>query len=228
MASMVDENTDDPAARVESSSAAEDPSEESGSSSSRRMRIARIVLPIAVGIAVLAAVVTVTLVTPAAPPGSEGSAPADLGVAEVGARAPDFELTTIDGKKFKLSEQRGKTVLVNFWGTWCPPCEREMPELVASYNQSGGADGGRAFVAVAVNDVEESVRKFVTQKKINFPVGTDEGVIAGHYLVSAFPTTVIIDANGIVRERISRAFPNVDAVNAALTRAELTQTAGPG
>lgn len=179
-------------------------------------------IPIAIGAAVLAVVVIAVVITPAkqSSPDSTGDGPPpDPGVAQIGSMAPNFKLKTIDDSVFELAAHKGKVVLINFWGTWCPPCEKEMPHLVDVYHRY---DNSTVFVAIAVNDVPDAVRKFVADKRMEFPVGLDEGQIAGRYLVSGFPTTVIVGSDGVVKEKVARAFPDVASIEGALQRAGAT------
>ncbi|RIK09551.1 MAG: hypothetical protein DCC49_05855 [Acidobacteria bacterium] len=179
-------------------------------------------IPIAVGVAVLAVVVLAVVMTPAkqSSPDSAGDGPPpDPGVAQIGSVAPSFKLKTIDDSVFDMASHRGKVVLINFWGTWCPPCEKEMPHLVEVYHRYNKST---VFVAIAVNDVPDAVRRFVAEKRMDFPVGLDEGQIAGRYLVSGFPTTVIVGTDGVVKEKFARAFPDAASIESALQRAGAT------
>lgn len=179
-------------------------------------------IPIAIGVAILAVVLVAVVMTPAkqGSPENTGNGPApDPGVAQIGSMAPNFKLKTIDDAVFEMAAHRGKVVLINFWGTWCPPCEKEMPHLVDVHHRY---DDSTVFVAIAVNDVPDAVRKFVADKRMDFTVGLDEGQIAGRYLVSGFPTTVIVGADGIVKEKVARAFPDVASIEGALQRAGAT------
>lgn len=176
-------------------------------------------IPIAITVGILVVVIIAVVLTPSKPSSSvsgDAGTPPDPGVAQLGSMAPDFKLKTLDGSVFNMGEHRGRVVLINFWGTWCPPCEKEMPHLVEAHRRFGESVD---FVAIAVNDVPDAVRKFVEEKKMVFDVGLDEGQIAGRYLVSGFPTTVIVGADGVVKEKVARAFPDLASVEAALQRA---------
>jgi cytochrome c biogenesis protein CcmG, thiol:disulfide interchange protein DsbE len=143
-------------------------------------------------------------------------------VASVAARvnflAPDFELTTLDGKSARLSEQRSQVVLVNFWATWCPPCRAEMQDI-----QIAAQAHPENFVVLAVNDGEdaETIRPFVTESRLTFPVLLDaDGAVAQKYRVQGLPTSFFIDRAGIVRAAnmgaMSRAY--IDAQIETLTK----------
>ncbi len=119
-----------------------------------------------------------------------------------GELAPDFTLTSPEGARVALSDFRGKTVVLNFWATWCPPCRAEMPELQAVWEERGE---GRDLVVLAV-DVEESadaVAGFVESLALTFPVVLDvDGAVADHYGLPGLPSTFFIDADGVLRAQV--------------------------
>jgi|YNPBryantNP2012_1023418.scaffolds.fasta_scaffold00558_6 cytochrome c biogenesis protein CcmG/thiol:disulfide interchange protein DsbE len=121
--------------------------------------------------------------------------------AEASRPAPDFTLAALDGSQVRLRDLRGKVVLLNFWATWCPPCKAEMPDLDALYRQYGAA---RNFVVIGVNVEEkpELVAAFARQNGIAFPLAldTDGAVTTNLYHVRAFPTSLIIDRAGNIRD----------------------------
>ncbi|MCY4639653.1 MAG: TlpA disulfide reductase family protein [Chloroflexi bacterium] len=133
--------------------------------------------------------------------GDAAGAPSDGRPAE-GELAPDFTLTSPEGARVALSDFRGKTVVLNFWATWCPPCRAEMPELQAVWEERGE---GRDLVVLAV-DVEESadaVARFVESLGLTFPVVLDvDGAVADHYGLPGLPSTFFIDADGVLRSRV--------------------------
>lgn len=110
----------------------------------------------------------------------------------------DFELSTIDGRKVKLSDLKGKVVMVNFWATWCQPCIKEMPTFIKTYEKYKAQ--GFEILAISVDEIEDrpKVTSFVTRLKINFPVLYDEGV-AKLYEAKSFPTTLFIGKAGNIR-----------------------------
>jgi thiol-disulfide isomerase/thioredoxin len=112
--------------------------------------------------------------------------------------AKDFELSTIDGRRVKLSDLKGKVVMVNFWATWCKPCIKEMPLFVKTYEKY--KNRGFEILAVSVDEIEDrpKVTSLANRFKINFPILYDEG-IAKLYGAKAFPTTIFIGKQGNVR-----------------------------
>ncbi|MGB9776209.1 MAG: cytochrome c-type biogenesis CcmF C-terminal domain-containing protein, partial [Anaerolineae bacterium] len=114
-----------------------------------------------------------------------------------GQPAPDFTLTLLDGSSFSLSNQRERIVVLNFWATWCPPCEEEAPELQAVWEEY--RERGVTFVGIAYKDEEAAVRDFLTGHGITYPVGLDPtGRIADLYGITGVPETFIVDTDGKV------------------------------
>lgn len=120
----------------------------------------------------------------------------------------DFTLQDQYGKEHKLSEYRGKTVFLNFWATWCPPCRGEMPHIEDLYKEYNKNKDEVVILGVASPNLgnegtEEDIKDFLNQNKYNFPVVMDkDGVLAYQYGISAFPTTFIIDKDGYVTQYI--------------------------
>ena len=114
-----------------------------------------------------------------------------------GLKAPDF--TVNDGTtKVHLADYRGKVVLLNFWATWCPPCQREMPSLARLRAKMAG----RPLEVVAISSAEtpEEVNAYLSKMKLGFPVLLDtDGSNTRRWKVFALPTTFVLDAGGRVR-----------------------------
>ena len=113
-----------------------------------------------------------------------------------GLTAPDFELTSLDGKRVKLSDYRGKAVLLNFWATWCSPCKVEMPWFVDLQKKYG--NDGLVVLGVAMDDTETSkIAQFTSEMGVNYPVllGTDK-VSEDYGNVEYLPTSFYIDREG--------------------------------
>lgn len=118
--------------------------------------------------------------------------------------APDFTLVDQNGETHTLSDYKGKTVFLNFWATWCPPCRGEMPEIQALYEKYGGNAEDLVVLGVAgPNQGQEGdtahITKFLSDNNYSFPVVMDEsGEVFQTYGIRAFPTTFMIDADGNV------------------------------
>ena len=117
---------------------------------------------------------------------------------KIGDPAPAFDLPSVDGKRVALADLRGKTVVVNAWATWCPPCRLETPDLVASYKQLAGKDV--VFVGVDSTESAALVKAFVASKGAAWVQAVDDQrAFVKAYDVRYFPTTWVIDPQGILR-----------------------------
>ncbi|WP_193063844.1 peroxiredoxin family protein [Oceanobacillus oncorhynchi] len=116
---------------------------------------------------------------------------------EVGNMAPYFELQTLAGETVKLSDYRGKKVMINFWATWCPPCRAEMPDMEAFYQ-----DKDIVILAVNLTETEnnlQQVQDFVNEYELTFPILLDEKIeVAEQYMIQPIPTSYMINSNGVV------------------------------
>lgn len=123
---------------------------------------------------------------------------------EQGNLAPDFELQTLDGHSMKLSDLRGKRVILNMWASWCPPCRAEMPDMQSFYEANKDKD----FVILGVNltsseQQPENIAKFIDEFGITFPVVLDEkSAVSDRYQVVSIPTSYMIDSRGIIKQKI--------------------------
>jgi thiol-disulfide isomerase/thioredoxin len=119
----------------------------------------------------------------------------------VGNVAPDFELPTLDGKNFRLSDLRGKAILLNFWATYCGPCKIEMPWFVELQKQYGPQ--GFQIVGIAMDDAStEDIAKFVKEMGVNYPILIGKESVGQSYGgVGVLPTTFFLDRDGKVIAR---------------------------
>jgi peroxiredoxin len=119
---------------------------------------------------------------------------------QIGAPAPAFNLKTIDGKSVSLSDYKGKTLVVNVWGTWCPPCRQEMPDLIATAPRL--MSSGVAFLGVDTTEEAPIVRAYAVAKGLPYPQAIDTGKsFSTAYDIQYFPTTFVIDPQGVLRAR---------------------------
>jgi peroxiredoxin len=111
--------------------------------------------------------------------------------------ASDFTVRLAGGQRFRLAEQRGKVVLINFWATWCPPCREEMPSMERLWQQH--RDNGFVLVAVSVDAKTEVVQPFVGEHKLTFPVAVDPAMdVANLYGVKGLPSSFVVGPAGDV------------------------------
>ena len=117
---------------------------------------------------------------------------------ERGDVAPDFVLPTPDGTVRKLSNFRGRPVLLNLWATWCPPCIAEMPVLNAIAEEYGPK--GLAVLGLAGDEDAEEVRTFLASEPVKFEVLLDRnGEVGTQYGITGYPETFLLDREGRVR-----------------------------
>lgn len=131
--------------------------------------------------------------------------PEDLPVGlEKGNLAPDFELSDMEGNPVKLSDYRGKAVLLNFWASWCPPCRAEMPHMEKLYNKY--KDENFDILAVNLTNTEKNsgdAEKFVKELGLTFTIPMDvKGEAGSDYNIMAYPTSYFIDSDGVIREKV--------------------------
>ena len=133
--------------------------------------------------------------------------------AKEGSRAPDFTLQDLSGNSVKLSDFRGKIVVINFWATWCEPCMKELPFFQAiSDNQSTGG-----YKILAIND-NESISRITSEfnnrsYEFTFTILLDsKGEVDTLYNVKFYPTTFFVNADGIIKKKIENSFQDQAAI----------------
>ncbi|MBW2382851.1 MAG: redoxin domain-containing protein [Deltaproteobacteria bacterium] len=121
-------------------------------------------------------------------------------VAEATRPAPDFTLNQLGGGQVSLSELRGKTVVLDFWATWCPPCEFQVPELNRFYD-AHRSDSDVVVYGVSVDfDGADVVEAWTTEKAVRYPILLDGESLARELGALGFPTLYVIGPDGHVRE----------------------------
>ena len=122
-----------------------------------------------------------------------------IGLAE-GNRAPAFTIETLDEEVLALADLRGRVVLLNFWGTWCGPCRREMPTFEKAYGE--WRERGFEILAIAYNDTEEAMASFSAEFDLSFPLALDSsGEINDAYGIQTRPSSYLLDRNGVILAR---------------------------
>lgn len=115
--------------------------------------------------------------------------------------APEFTRTDLSGRKIDLKSYRGKVVLLNFWATWCAPCQVELPRFEAWQKKYGSE--GLQILAVSMDDGDASVRRTVRRLKLDFPVLMGDAHLGESYGgVLGLPVTFLIDRHGVVVAKI--------------------------
>ena len=171
------------------------------------MTARRILRPLLVAAAVLLAAWTglnAVLDHQPAPNSLAGHVRASAGAAPA---APELVLETIGGETFRLSDQRGKVVVLNFWATWCAPCRYEIPDFIALQDDFGTDDV--VFVGVSVEQGNpRGVAQFAEELGIPYPIAVDDGSAKAAYgPILSLPTTFLIDRAGAVRGHVPGLVP---------------------
>ena len=128
-------------------------------------------------------------------------------VQETPQKAPEFELVTLAGDTLRFSDYRGKTVLVNFWATWCGPCIAEMPELISVHEELGPETFSVIGLSMDIAE-KDQIQAFIDEMGVNYPIAVDEGAVAEAFGgVYSLPTTFVVDKSGTIKQRTIGLFP---------------------
>jgi peroxiredoxin len=119
----------------------------------------------------------------------------------VGKPAPDFDLKTVTGEKLKLSDHKGKVVVLDFWATWCAPCIQAMPDMQSTYEKFKGKDVAVIGMNQDQGGPRDQVKKVVDSRGVTFPQTLDpNGSASQAYGVTAFPTVILVDKQGKIAQ----------------------------
>lgn len=134
--------------------------------------------------------------------------------AEEGGAAPDFALRSAGGSSFRLSDNKGSVVVVNFWASWCEPCREEMPSL-QRLNEALSGNPKFRLVSVLYRDDPQKASAFMRQNGFTYPMLLDaDGSVSASYGLTGVPETFIVDKAGIVRKKLigSARFDSPEAI----------------
>jgi thiol-disulfide isomerase/thioredoxin len=117
-------------------------------------------------------------------------------------QAPDFTLTSLSGQKFRLADLRGKVVMLNFWATWCPPCQEEVPSLAILNKTMSGKDFQMFAVAID-KEGRNAVEGYFSRTGVRLPTLLDaSGNVGKIFGITGVPETFIIDKRGFIRKKV--------------------------
>lgn len=119
-------------------------------------------------------------------------------IPKAGSTAPAFTLPLMQGGETSLEDYKDQVVVINFWGTYCPPCVNEMPLIQRHYDEY--KDQGLVVLGVNENDPLVTAKAFVKQYQLTFPILMDRDTVRKRYGVTAYPTTVFVNRKGKIVE----------------------------
>ncbi len=138
------------------------------------------------------------------------------GPVTLGQKPPTFTLTTFDGQKIGPEDMAGKVILVNFWASWCKPCEQEAADLESAWKYYQPR-GDVLFLGIAWTDTESASLGYIKKFGITYPNGPDLGTtISQAYRTTGVPETYIIDKNGILSSLKLSPYTSVAEIQAAI------------
>ena len=116
-------------------------------------------------------------------------------------QSPDFEITLLNGTQFKLSEHKGEIILLNFWASYCKPCQWEMPAFEKIWLKYQNQN--ILIVGIALSDTKTNIDKFLEEVNVTYPIAIDDQHEIGDlFQITSLPTTIIINPEGIVSRRL--------------------------
>lgn len=128
--------------------------------------------------------------------------------------AKEFSLKDLQSKKVRLSDFRGKVVLVNFFATWCPPCRKEIPELIKIYQRNKKKEVVILGISLDAEEASFVLRNFVRVMKIPYPILIGTVEVAEDYQILGVPTTLVINQEGNIYKRFDGQIPPMHFENA--------------
>lgn len=140
-------------------------------------------------------------------PQTQAAVPESKTLVKVGDPVPDFTVKMFDGSTVDIASLKGKVVLINFWATWCPPCQQEMPDIQSMYASYGENQGDLVVLGVANPKTDqyphnqdvtaEEIKSFLEKGQYTYPTAMDTtGQVFANYGISSYPTTFMIDRQG--------------------------------
>lgn len=133
-------------------------------------------------------------------------------VLQVGDQAPNFLVVDMDGKEHRLSDYKGQGVFLNFWGTWCKPCAKEMPAMDNQYNVY--AQQGVQTLAINIGESDLKVNSFANRYELSFPIAIDRNKsVMESYNIDPLPTTFLINPDGKIEKIIKGEMTEQDIAN---------------
>jgi len=121
------------------------------------------------------------------------------GLPREGGKPPAFQLAGLDGKPYSLSDYKGRPLVINFWGSFCPPCVKEMPEFERQYEKWKGS--GLEILAINLSEDDLTVNSFVARFPLSYPILRDRNrEVERAYGLRSYPTTFFVRPDGTIEE----------------------------